>query len=84
VGLDPKSNSRSTAKVLFTWELGEGNGHLMSLKPLAARWSRSGHTVAIAARDVLGARQAFAARYAGYSAVWQVEPVMARIEQVAA
>jgi len=48
------------AKFLFTWELGGGNGHLMSLRPLAERLSLAGHEVAVAVRNLLRARQAFA------------------------
>lgn len=40
------------AQVLFTWELGGGIGHLMTLRPLAERFVKAGHEVTLALREV--------------------------------
>ena len=45
------------ARILLTWELGGGLGHLMNLRPLAEGLTRRGHRVVAALRDLSSARQ---------------------------
>lgn len=40
------------ARILFTWELGAGFGHLARLRPLAESLSRAGHQIFLALRDL--------------------------------
>lgn len=40
------------AKVLLTWELGAGFGHLARLRPLAESLARAGHHITLALRDL--------------------------------
>ena len=47
---NPKVSPTST--VLFTWEIGQGLGHVMPLVPIARRLRDSGHKVIFALRDV--------------------------------
>ena len=46
-------------RVLLTWELGGGLGHLVNLKPFAQQLSRRGHEVFAALKDVTGAAEVF-------------------------
>lgn len=46
-------------KVLLTWELGGGLGHLMNLLPLARGLSKAGHQVSVALRDLSRAGMVF-------------------------
>lgn len=45
------------AKVLFTWELGAGWGHLMTIRPLAEALAAAGHDVTVAAKGLGEAQQ---------------------------
>jgi hypothetical protein len=47
------------ARILITWELGGGLGHLVRLQPLAAELLRRGHRVAVALRDLSRAAGVF-------------------------
>ncbi len=47
------------SRVLFTWELGEGLGHVTSQRPLAAALQERGHKVVLAVRNVRSAATAF-------------------------
>ncbi len=47
------------ARVLLTWELGGGLGHLVNLEPLARSLSRRGHEVYAALKDVSRADRVF-------------------------
>lgn len=47
------------AKVLITWELGGGLGHLVPLRSLAERLVQRGHIVSLAARDLIAAGKLF-------------------------
>jgi len=46
-------------RVLLTWELGAGLGHLVPLRRLADALIQSGHRVALAAQDLAGAGRLF-------------------------
>jgi len=41
--------------VLFTWEIGQGFGHVMPLLPIARQFKAQGHRVVFAVRDARGA-----------------------------
>jgi UDP:flavonoid glycosyltransferase YjiC (YdhE family) len=47
------------ARILFTWELGGGLGHVTVLRPVAEALDRRGHEVILAVRDLVAARQVF-------------------------
>lgn len=47
------------ARILLTWELGGGLGHLMSLRPLALGFVTRGHQVFLATRDLAPVRRIF-------------------------
>ena len=47
------------ATILFTWELGEGLGHLAQIAPLAEELSHRGHKVVAALRDLSRAARVF-------------------------
>src|SRR5450432_2916174 len=47
------------ATVLFTWELGGGLGHLMTMSPLVKALAADGHRVVVATKDVLPAQRLF-------------------------
>jgi hypothetical protein len=47
------------ARVLFTWELGRGSGHLLSMLPLAKGLAARGHDVFVAVKNVLRASAVF-------------------------
>jgi hypothetical protein len=57
------------SKVLLTWELGAGLGHLVNLKPFADGLSQRGHQIFAAFRDRTSVTQIFAA-----DSVTSVEP----------
>lgn len=46
-------------RILIAWELGEGLGHVVKLKPLVQELSGRGWEVFVAAKDVAGAAKAF-------------------------
>jgi len=75
------------ARFLFAWELGEGLGHVTSLRPLALELTRRGHTVVIAVRDVRSAAVAYAD--SGITFVqcpyqtWKTSPRFARLQTYA-
>jgi hypothetical protein len=56
------------ARVLLTWELGGGLGHLMNLRPLAVALAARGHRVFLAAGDLSRVPGVFA----GSSGQWSV------------
>lgn len=45
------------ARILLAWELGEGMGHLLPLKPLLQRLCAAGHELVVAAVDLASARR---------------------------
>jgi hypothetical protein len=47
------------ATYFFTWELGQGLGHLVNLRPLAEGLSARGHDVHLVLRDLVRARSMF-------------------------
>ncbi len=47
------------ARVLFTWELGGGSGHLVNLQPLVRGLQSRGHQVFVALKDLSQAAQVF-------------------------
>jgi hypothetical protein len=47
------------SRVLLTWELGGGLGHLMNLRPIAAGLLQRGHTVMLAAKDLSRVKRVF-------------------------
>ena len=49
------------ATYVFAWELGQGLGHLVNLRPLVAGLSARGHHVALVLRDLSKAGSVFAA-----------------------
>jgi len=49
------------ARILITWELGSGYGHLLKLRPLARALAAAGHEVAFAVKDIEKARALLAA-----------------------
>ena len=46
--------SQNTGTVLFTWEIGQGFGHVLPLLPIARQLKSKGHTVIFALRNVCG------------------------------
>lgn len=46
---------RLKANVLFTWEIGQGLGHVLPILPVAREFKALGHSVTFALRDVRGA-----------------------------
>jgi UDP:flavonoid glycosyltransferase YjiC (YdhE family) len=71
------------ARVLLTWELGIGLGHLLNLQPLAREFAARGHEVFFAGRDLSQAKRAFVdSRIKILAAPWKcrltnkVEPVV--------
>ncbi|MDF1628923.1 MAG: hypothetical protein P1U78_03915 [Alcanivoracaceae bacterium] len=46
------------ARILFTWEMGEGLGHLMPMRPVLERLVENGHQLLVAATDLRSARAA--------------------------
>ena len=46
------------ARILFAWEMGEGMGHLVPLKPVLERIVARGHELVVAAVDLRSARSA--------------------------
>src|SRR5436309_6983197 len=48
------------AKILITWELGGGSGHLVPLRPIIAGLIQRGHSVSAAVRDVARAASVLA------------------------
>jgi hypothetical protein len=48
------------ARILITWELGGGSGHLVPLAPVASGLAGQGHTLVVAVRDVARAATTFA------------------------
>ena len=48
------------AKILLTWELGSGFGHVASLSSIARGLRQRGHQVVAASRDPVGAQSFFA------------------------
>lgn len=46
------------AKILFAWEMGEGMGHLLPIKPVLEALVADGHTLVVAAIDLRSARAA--------------------------
>jgi UDP:flavonoid glycosyltransferase YjiC (YdhE family) len=70
-------------RVLLTWELGGGLGHLMNLRPLALELAARGHDVFLTGRDLTQAPLAFdEAKVALLAAPWncrptgKIEPIM--------
>jgi len=57
-------------KILLTWELGAGMGHLIPLRHLAESLLQRGHRVALAAQDLTGAGRLFQ----GLSIEWWQAP----------
>jgi UDP:flavonoid glycosyltransferase YjiC (YdhE family) len=51
---------KDMARILFTWELGEGVGHLLPLKPVLEALVADGHELLVAAVDLRSARSALA------------------------
>jgi UDP:flavonoid glycosyltransferase YjiC (YdhE family) len=51
-----RTAAEALARILATWELGLGYGHMASIAPIAARFAGHGHAVTIAARNVPAAR----------------------------
>ena len=48
----------TVARILFTWELGGGLGHLANMAPLAEGLAQAGHQVYVALRDLTSANGA--------------------------
>ncbi len=46
---------KQRAKILFSWEIGQGYGHVLPLLPMAREFKAQGHQVTFALRDVRGA-----------------------------
>jgi hypothetical protein len=47
--------SKTPRTVLFTWEIGQGFGHVLPLLPIARKLHREGHRIVFALRDVRAA-----------------------------
>ena len=47
------------SRILLTWELGLGLGHLMRLRPIALELAARGHELLLAARDLSKVRNVF-------------------------
>ena len=57
------------ATILFTWELGQGLGHLAKVRRLGDAVERRGHRILVASQNVVTASRAFPAHWPIYQAV---------------